>query len=125
MSERLILELYERIAILEDKVAIIEKSQQPVDFIGTGKVKSPKEIKGRYRYLADYLSASDKDIEDLTFAEIEQIIQSELPVSARKHRALWANSESHSIALAWLTVGFITTAVDMDQEKIRFERRKL
>lgn len=123
MSEKFLLELYDRVASLESKVAELEKTiSEQVNNVGS--IEKPiKEIKGRYRYLADYLLNSNKDKVDLSFAEIEEIIQSKLPKSARNHRALWANAESHSIALAWMNVGYKTTSVNMKGEKIRFERR--
>jgi hypothetical protein len=123
MSEKLLLELYERVATLEGKVATLEKVAEEKSIEKKGKNRSINEVNGKYRYLADYLANCGKDIIDLTFDEIEGIVKSKLPESCRKHRAIWANSDSHSIAAAWLAVGYRTTDVDMKKQTVRFERR--
>ncbi|HQC54885.1 MAG TPA: hypothetical protein PKX91_04080 [Clostridia bacterium] len=123
MSEKLLLELYERIVTLEEKVASLEKTiEKPVE--KKNAVRSISEVNGKYRYLADYLANCGKDILDLTFDEIEDIVKSKLPNSCRRYRAMWANSDSRSIAAAWLSEGYITTDVDMKKQTVRFERRK-
>ena len=123
MSEKLLLELYERIVTLENKVAKLEQAtaQKLPDEKNKGKTIS--DVNGKYRYLADYLASSGEDIIDLTFTELEKIIRSKLPDSCRKHRAIWANSDSHSIAVAWIAAGYRTTTVDITGERVRFERR--
>lgn len=123
MSEKLLLELYERLVVLEGKVAALEKfsTEKPVE--SQSKSRSVKEVRGKYRYLADYLANCQRDIVDLTFDELEEIIKSKLPESCRKHRAIWANSNSHSIAVAWIAAGYRTTDVNIKEKKVRFERR--
>jgi len=122
MSDKLLLELYERVVALEEKVAALEKMSKNPEIIEKPNEETISEVKGKYRYLSDYLLKSGKNIVDLTFSEIEKIIQDKLPPSCRKHRALWANSESHSLALAWMNVGYRTTDVDMEKETVRFEK---
>ena len=58
----------------------------------------------------------------MSFKEIEDVLGFELPASAREHRAFWANTESHSIALSWLSVGYKTMVVDLAEERIVFEK---
>jgi hypothetical protein len=45
-----------------------------------------------------------------------------LPDSAREHRAFWANTTSHSIALSWLSVGYKTVDVNLSSELVVFEK---
>lgn len=123
MSEKLILELYERVIALEERVASLERGDCEIRATRSIATDAVSEVKGKYRYLADYLLNSGQDVVDLSFAEIEKIIQGKLPASSRQHRALWANTKSHSIALAWMNVGYMTANVDMEKEQIRFERR--
>lgn len=115
MSDKLLLELYDRIKILEERVENLENK----------KIGKKNNVKGsnKYRYLSKYLVQSNKDIVKISFKEIENILSLKLPQSAYNHRAFWANSESHSIALSWLSVGFITTEVDMGTKIVQFERR--
>lgn len=114
---RIILELMHRISILEDKV---EKLNEP-----DGKQKSePITVGKKYRYLADYLHSSVNDSVRLSFNEIERILNDSLPGSAYKHKAFWANTDSHSIALSWLSVGYQTIEVNMDEKYVVFEKQR-
>ena len=115
MSERLLLELYNRVAALEDRVSRLEQEKTVQE------TKPAVEIKGKYRFLSDYLYNSGKNSLELTFSQIENIAKTELPAS-KKYREFWANTESHSIALAWLNVGYRTTAADIKKEVICFEK---
>ena len=56
------------------------------------------------------------------FGDIEKAIGFSLPDSAREHRAFWANTTTHSIALSWLSVGYKTVDVDLEKEIIVFEK---
>ena len=125
MSEKLLLELYERIATLEEKVAALEKAAESSRLTDKPKGEIVGEVKGKYRYFSDYLLNSGASVIDLTFGEIEKIIQDELPPSCRKHRALWANTDTHAIARAWMNVGYRTTDVQMKREIVRFEKTRI
>lgn len=60
-----------------------------------------------------------------SFDQIELAIDNELPPSARKYRAWWANERSpgsHSHATAWLGAGWRVARVDFDQEEVSFTR---
>jgi len=123
MSEKLLLELYDRVATLENKVAALE--QLSIGAITeTPDTEKPSEIKskGKYKNLSDYLANSGKEIVDLTFAEIEEIMQDELPPCAREHRANWSNTTTISLTRSWMSVGYRTTMVDLPNEKVRFEK---
>lgn len=58
----------------------------------------------------------------LSFGELEGIVEGPLPNSARRHRAWWANTRSHSYALRWLRAGWKVAAVDMNRASVVFER---
>lgn len=80
---------------------------------------------GRFAALADWLQSRQGKIDQvqLTFNDIEKIIQSDLPASARNYRAWWANdSISHSHSQLWLDAGWRTTYVNLSQGKVTFSR---
>ena len=57
------------------------------------------------------------------FGELEKILGFELPSSARQHRAWWSNNGSNNVMTkAWLSAGFRTRDVDMENERLTFER---
>lgn len=122
MSEKLVLELYERVATLENKVATLEKLLSNVVIAKEPDTEVITKAKGKYKNLANYLTKSGKDVIDLTFAEIEEILQDSLPPCARDHRANWSNTRSISLARSWMDVGYRTTTVDVCKENVRFER---
>ena len=57
-----------------------------------------------YQPLQHYLESRSEDAVTLTYDEIEKILRRPLPDTARrdKKRQWWANTESHTQALAWL-----------------------
>ena len=59
-----------------------------------------------------------------TFEEVEEVLEFDLPESARNHRPWWANDESHTHALAWIAAGWKTAEVDMAAKTLTFERPK-
>ena len=61
----------------------------------------------------------------MNFNEIESILGFDLPSSARRHRAWWANENrgSHSHArYGWLAGGFRVVGVDLERESVTFVR---
>lgn len=81
----------------------------------------------RYAALADYLQSlpGSKDAVELTFNEIEQIIQADLPASARNHRAWWSYDDtSHSHSQQWLEAGWKTGYTNIAAGRITFVRIK-
>lgn len=69
-------------------------------------------------HLAD---VSDRE-KTLSFDEIETIIGRALPASAHRHRAWWANTDTHSQALTWLSAGWKVEAADLDAREVTFVR---
>jgi predicted transcriptional regulator len=79
----------------------------------------------KYDALNKHLSQADSQIVEMKFSEIEQVINDNLPLSARKHRAWWSNNPSNSvITYAWLNAGFQTEKVDMAAQRLLFRRVK-
>jgi hypothetical protein len=61
----------------------------------------------------------------LTFAEIENLIKTKLPISARTYRAWWANEKGttrHVQANAWISIGWKVEEVDLDRGMVIFAR---
>lgn len=67
-----------------------------------------------YELLSEYLLALKCAEHKLTYDLLEQIIESELPESAYKHRAWWANG-GHSHAEYWLNAGWKVEGISLGQ----------
>lgn len=61
---------------------------------------------------------------DLTFFQIEQIIDDDLPRSAATYREWWANDAHHVQANAWMGAGYQVDTVDLGRSKVRFIPRR-
>jgi hypothetical protein len=80
---------------------------------------------GKYERLSSFLRQRRQAEVPLTFKEIEEIIGSPLPPSARSHRAWWSNNPSNStITKEWLAAGFQSEQVDMESERLVFRRQQ-
>ena len=121
--DRIILEMLDRIKALEEDVAKLKSNQTAVPALIESASENPATGK-KYRALTDYLENAARDEIQLTFSEIEQILGFKLPGSAREHRAFWANTTTHSIALSWLNCGFETETVDMNTGTITFGKKR-
>ncbi|MXY66588.1 MAG: hypothetical protein F4206_05410 [Gammaproteobacteria bacterium] len=78
-------------------------------------------IQSKYSPLETHLkSAGFKEIL-MTFEEIEAVIGTSLPPSARKHRPWWSNNPSNSVMThSWLAAGYKTSRVDISNECLVF-----
>lgn len=79
----------------------------------------------RYAPLALWLQGQpiDQDRVTLTFEQIEGIINSPLPLSARQHRSWWANdATSHVQSQQWLEVSWRVAGISMSEERVTFVR---
>ncbi|GAA5531041.1 DUF4268 domain-containing protein [Herpetosiphon gulosus] len=86
---------------------------------------APQPRSSRYDRLAQWLRSQPRktDRVPLSFEQIEQIIESPLPESARKHRAWWANdSHAHVQSISWLAADWKVSYINMDQEMVTFSR---
>ncbi len=115
--DRIIIEMLDRIKSLEDEVAAL-KNNYGNSNDGNEPIKSSK----KYRRLTELLTSANGKPVCVSFAELERVIGFSLPDSAREHRAFWANTTTHSIALSWLSVGYKTVDVDIEKEIVVFEK---
>jgi hypothetical protein len=80
---------------------------------------------GKYSKLGVFLQNSTIDPVKLTFNDVENILGFNLPKSARKYQAWWANNgDSHTHAVdGWLAMGWMTK-VALDNQVVIFTRRE-
>lgn len=81
----------------------------------------------RYAPLAIWLQRvpPSQDRVTLSFEQVETIIGGELPSSARRHNAWWANdSVGHSWSREWLEAGWRKAQISMSEERVTFARIK-
>ena len=86
---------------------------------------------GKYKKLGDYLRNSGEQEITLTFTEIEQIIESELPPSAGNYKAWWGNEPpkdgGQPQRAIWMAAGYkvkrgSVSTVPSDDNKVTFEK---
>src|ERR1700748_375305 len=78
---------------------------------------------GKYEPLGPFLHKQRTHEVRLTFGEIERIVGTKLPLSARKQRAWWSNNPDNSVMTkVWLAAGFRSEQVDMEARKVVFRR---
>jgi len=80
----------------------------------------------KYLGLTNHLAEQPFDIRKvpLYFAEIITIISAELPKSAYLYSAWWANDKTHVQANAWLSVGWRTAKLELEERRVIFEREQ-
>lgn len=118
--DKIIIDMLNRIVTLEDKVSKLENA-------GTNTPSQETELPAgskKYRFLSDYLHASNQNRIKLSYKEIEDILKFKLPESANTHRAFWANTTSHSIALSWLSVNYSVVEANLEGKYIVFEKKR-
>jgi len=77
----------------------------------------------KYRPLTLHLKAQRGDRVAMSFAEIERVLGTKLPNSARAHRAWWSNNPTNNMMTkAWLAAGFQSEQVDIEGRKLVFKR---
>ena len=80
-------------------------------------------VRGKYALLYRHLIAMEGSVWHTSFNEVETILGFDLPASARRHPAWWANQESgRSHALAWQVAGWRTRNLNLPTETVTFER---
>ena len=119
--DRIILEMLDRIKVLEDEVAALKGGSYATETKPSAKPIKPGK---KYRHLAELIENSGEKTISLTFSQIEKAIGFSLPESARQYREFWANTTTHSIALSWLGVGYKKVDVNLENETVSFERYK-
>lgn len=78
---------------------------------------------GKYTPLTEWLGRQPGPSVELTFAEIERILNAKLPPTSRQHFTSWDN-RSGGIQNAWLNAGWETVMVDLENEKVKFQRQQ-
>lgn len=119
----IILELLNRIQVLEKKVEVLEGQRRQNEEGLLNRPSFPTEkIGDKYRPLAEYLYEKwDKKI-ILTYSEIEEILGFPLPKTAHNYpHSFWANTETHSYAFSWLAIGY-KAKVEYETRTVIFER---
>jgi hypothetical protein len=78
---------------------------------------------GKYEPLTEHLRRLDRDRIEMTFAQIQDVIGTKLPSSAKLYRAWWSNNPSNSVmTTAWRDAGFRSEQVDMNAGTVVFSR---
>jgi hypothetical protein len=79
----------------------------------------------RYQPLQQHLAQQTSRELPMTFEEIEGVIGSPLPASARSHRPWWSNNHgTNPAAQAWRAAGRKTARVDMAAERVVFVKEE-
>lgn len=80
----------------------------------------------KYEALFTHLAESDAQEVTLTFAEIETLLEVELPATARLQRGWWSNRSSGGVqAAAWMDAGYHVSAIDLAEERVTFAKPRL
>ena len=67
---------------------------------------------------------ADRNEIAMTFGEIEKLLETELPKTARIDRPWWANTYRNNQGVRWLKAGWKVFSVDLKSEKIVFQRHQ-
>ena len=121
-----IVNLYNRIEILEKKVAELEKEVAKPQMSNAPCVERPSFpaecSKSKYKALSEFLYTNWAPRIELSYEQLEEILGFKLPVSAHTlPQSYWANTEYHTYAKSWLNLGY-RTRVDAENKKVVFER---
>ncbi|NJP08602.1 MAG: helix-turn-helix transcriptional regulator [Leptolyngbyaceae cyanobacterium RU_5_1] len=77
----------------------------------------------KYQALQEFLRRSDRQHVTLTFAEIEALMGTSLPGSARSQRAWWSNRSKGALqATAWMNAGYLVEELNLEAERITFQK---
>lgn len=122
---QIILEMLERIKVLENKVKVLEQKEENKEKATAQTAISLDKVSAKYRCLAEYLLSSNATRVTLSYSQIEEILGFSLPDTASKYKqSYWANTETHSYASSWLAVGY-KTRVDIDSDTVTFVKNTL
>ena len=77
----------------------------------------------KFSKFTTYLKNSNKDVLNLTFTDIENILGEKLAPSHRKYKGDWCDTSTISLACSWVNAGFGISNVDMKNEKATFTRK--
>jgi len=79
----------------------------------------------KYDALRRYFESQTMAEVVMEFKDIEKILGSNLPPSARMYRAWWSNERggSHIHCRSWMDVGYVVDQVDSVRERVIFRRK--
>jgi hypothetical protein len=83
------------------------------------------ESRSKYMPLRDFLLArEDQNAIRLTFRQVEDILRTRLPPSARRYHFWWANDSTgnHAQAVAWIAAGRRVVQLDLIHQTVMFIR---
>jgi len=80
-------------------------------------------MRNDYSIFAEFLRNYQGENIQLSFKQIELIIQRRLPLSAYKFESWWANSDNNPFMKKVLKVGWVKTNVEMLSEFVEFEQK--
>ena len=111
--------------VVDTSVASDEADDDEADFPAIH-LRKPRTMKSprRYAKLNEYFSRKHEKRAQLTFEQIEKMIERPLPESALNHRAFWANDPKHSQAKAWMDAGWRVEAMSKEERTVYFARKK-
>ena len=120
-----IVKILNRIEALECKVAELEACIKAQDNTKSPVLERPAfpvgKVSGKYKPLAEHLYENWERKIELSYAQIEEILEFPLPPTAYKLPfSYWANTTTHSYASSWLAVGYRAKVIDA--QKVVFER---
>lgn len=120
-------ETYDQLHVPEEEsqAIVVPQSQDGADTGSMPIVEETLPKDSKYTALADWLKSQPVQIDrvDLSFDQIEEIIGGNLPASAYKHRAWWANdSHSHTHSQLWLEVGWRRNRLNLTEHQVAFTR---
>jgi DNA-binding transcriptional regulator YiaG len=77
----------------------------------------------KYQPLLEYLEQSDRSEVVLTFADLETLIGTSLPESARCNRAWWSNRSKGALqSAAWMGAGYLVKDLNFSLEQVTFQK---
>ena len=117
---QVMLEMLERIKVLENKVKVLEEKIENTPTLKPQTAMQLDKVSAKYRGLAEYLLSKNETRVTLSYSQIEEILGFPLPDTARKFKqSYWANTETHSYASSWMAVGY-KTRVDVGSDTVTF-----
>ena len=76
----------------------------------------------KYTRLAEHLRTHQANAWRASFVEIEDLLRTNLPPSARKYAEWWSNGGGRTQTRAWVDAGFKTCELDMSRQTVLFRR---
>ena len=117
---QVMLEMLERIKVLENKVKVLEEKIENTPAPQSQANVQLDKVSAKYRGLAEHLLSSNETRVTLSYSQIEDILGFALPDTARKFKkSYWANTETHSYASSWMAVGY-KARVDTESDTVTF-----